>query len=69
LDQHSADAFKAVGLLFSAMAHHQLGSISDARMVLEQALKLIEQLTGHNEAGLPDYLRREAEALVNGKAE
>jgi tetratricopeptide (TPR) repeat protein len=60
---------QATDLLFSAMAAHQLGKIEDARKALAEARRLIGGIPRADETDwlMMDLVRREAEALIEGK--
>jgi tetratricopeptide (TPR) repeat protein len=71
---------KGMALLFLSMAHHRLGQTDQARETLNQALEEMEQKypkigqaedlgDGWDELLRFHIVRREAEPLVNGKAE
>jgi Flp pilus assembly protein TadD len=68
---------KSVTNFFLAMAYHRLGRPDEARAALAQALKFVEQAYGtldHIPVGdwyswlMCQIVRREAEALISGKA-
>jgi WD40 repeat protein/serine/threonine protein kinase/Flp pilus assembly protein TadD len=65
---------KSVTTFFLAMAYHRLGRADEARAALAQARRFVEQETSNLDIGVGEVrlicemVRREAEALINGKA-
>jgi WD40 repeat protein len=60
---------QATDLFFSAMAAHQLGTIEDTRKALAEARRLISTFPRADNTDwlMMDLVRREAEALIEGK--